>query len=133
MNLVAVCLNAFLPWFLFSFIFAVLSFSFHYQYPAWAWGIVACGYLCVLVSAFLAWRNKKRDRDPMWYTFATIVLFIAAGLGSVGGDMNFWYNMQPYYDILNLNTYPSVDPPLTRGRCLWTPGGSTSPTASAWT
>ena len=22
--------------------------------------------------------------------------------------MNYWYNMQPYYDIENINTYPSV-------------------------
>lgn len=25
----------------------------------------------------------------------------------VFGDMNYWYNMQPYYDIENINTYPS--------------------------
>ena len=24
------------------------------------------------------------------------------------GDMNYWYNMQPYYDIENINTYPSA-------------------------
>ena len=22
--------------------------------------------------------------------------------------MNYWYNMQPYYDIENINTYPAV-------------------------
>ena len=26
------------------------------------------------------------------------------------GDMNYWYNMQPYYDIENINTYPSASP-----------------------
>lgn len=26
----------------------------------------------------------------------------------VFGDMNYWYNMQPYYDIENINTYPSA-------------------------
>merc|ERR1719498_1165103 len=98
MNLVAVCLNIFLPWFLFCGVYAVLSFSFHYQHPSWAWIIVWMSYLVVVVAGFLAFRTKKRDRDPMWYTFAAIVFFIAAVLGTVFGDMNFWYNMQPFYD-----------------------------------
>merc|ERR1719389_812513 len=29
--------------------------------------------------------------------------------------MNFWYNMQPYYDIENLNTYPNVNPAKEKG------------------
>jgi len=122
MNLVAICLNIFLPWFLFSALYAVLSFSFHYQHPTWAWFIVGLGFLMVLMCGLLAYRTKKRDRDPMWYTFATLALFLAALLASIFGDMNFWYNMQPFYDIENLNTYPSVNPAREKGQQLMDAG-----------
>merc|ERR550537_1829450 len=36
--------------------------------------------------------------------------------------MNFWYNMQPFYDIENLNTYPSVNPARERGQQLMDAG-----------
>ncbi len=43
------------------------------------------------------------------------MLFLAVVLAAIFGDMNFWYNMQPFYDIENLNTYPSVDPATQTG------------------
>jgi len=40
--------------------------------------------------------------------------------------MNFWYNMQPYYDIENLNTYPSVNPSTESGQQLMDAGEATN-------
>ncbi|CAE7351367.1 CELF4, partial [Symbiodinium pilosum] len=42
------------------------------------------------------------------YTFAALALGLATISAAVLGDMNYWYNMQPYYDIENINTYPAV-------------------------
>ena len=68
-NLVAVCLNIFLPWFLFASLYAVLSFSFHYQHPGAAWLCVGLGLVLVLIAGGLALRAKKQlERDPSWYT-----------------------------------------------------------------
>lgn len=50
--------------------------------------------------------------------FASLTLFLAVVLAAVFGDMNFWYNMQPFYDIENLNTYPSINPAVETGRLL---------------
>merc|ERR1719148_511814 len=122
MNLVAVCLNIFMPWFLFCTLYAALSFTFHYQHPTAAWGLVFLGFFVSLVMAFLALRAKARDRDPMWYTFAALAFFLATCLAAVFGDMNFWYNMQPFYDIENLNTYPSVNPAREKGQQLMDAG-----------
>lgn len=122
MNLVAICLNIFLPWFLFCTLYACLSFTFHYQHPTAAWGLVFLGFLVSLVMAFLALRAKARDRDPMWYTFGALACFIATCLAAFFGDMNFWYNMQPFYDIENLNTYPSVNPAREKGQQLMDAG-----------
>jgi hypothetical protein len=122
MNLVAVCMNIFLPWFIFCTLFAAMSFSFHYQHPTLAWFLVLGGFFIAGVTAFLAYRTKQRDRDPMWYTFAALAILLATTLAMIFGDMNFWYNMQPFYDIGNLNTYPSVNPARERGQQLMDAG-----------
>jgi len=122
-NMVAICINIFLPWMMFCGIFAALSFSFHYENPSAAWGLVGLGLVCVLISGGLAYRKSAHlDRDPMWYKFVTITLLLAVILAAVFGDMNFWTNMQPYYDIDNLNNYPSVDPSTEKGQQLMDAG-----------
>jgi hypothetical protein len=128
MNIVAICLNIFMPWALFSIIFAVMSFSLHYQHPWLVYFLLAFGMVLVLIAcalAFRAWKKKRdgfSDREPTWFMFAAISLAIALCLAVVFGDMNYWYNMQPFYDIENLNTYPSVDPSRDKGQQLMDAG-----------
>mmetsp|Transcript_55031 Transcript_55031/g.154402 ORF Transcript_55031/g.154402 Transcript_55031/m.154402 type:complete len:309 (+) Transcript_55031:67-993(+) len=122
MNLVAICINIFVPWFTFAAIFAGMSFSLHYQRPSAAWMLVVLGLVFTGVSGFLAVRAKQRERDEMWYTFSTIALLVATVAAAIFGDMNFWFNMQPYYDIENLNTYPSVNPAREKGQQLMDAG-----------
>merc|ERR1719247_2879098 len=118
MNLVAICLNVFMPWFLFSAIYASMSFTIHYSKPTLAYMLVTAGYGIAFATGTLAWRAKQRDRDPLWYTFAALSFFLAVCLAWMFGDMNFWYNMHPFYDIENLNTYPSVNPAREKGQQL---------------
>jgi len=120
--MVAICINIFLPWFLFSTLYAVNSFTMHYTRPTLTWMLIAAGFLVSVLTGVMAWRAKKRDRDPMWYTYAALAFFIAVCLAAVFGDMNFWYNMQPFYDIENLNTYPSVNPAREKGQQLMDAG-----------
>lgn len=122
MNLVAIVVNIFMPWLTFAALYAVMSFSFHYQHPAAAWALVGVGFLVAIMAGFLAQRTMARERDPMWYTFAAIALFLAVVAAMVFGDMNFWFNMQPFYDIENLNTYPSVNPAREKGQQLMDSG-----------
>jgi hypothetical protein len=122
MNLVAVCINIFLPWFLFSAIYAIMSFTFHYQHPTLCWLLVFGGFGLAIATGYLAYRAKTSDRDPVWYTYAALAFFLAVCLAAVFGDMNFWYNMQPFYDIENLNTYPSVNPAREKGQQLMDAG-----------
>jgi hypothetical protein len=122
MNLVAICMNIFMPWFLFSALYAVLSFSFNNQHQSTAWFLVFIGFCLVVMTATLGMQAKKKERDPMWYTFATLAFAVAVIMAAVFGDMNFWYNMQPFYDIENLNTYPSVNPAREKGQQLMDAG-----------
>merc|ERR1719377_45962 len=118
MNLVAICFNIFLPWFVFSAIYAVLSFSFHYQHPTAAWCVFGAGVVAVFISFAMWYRAKRKDKELTWYIFSTLAVVLAG----VVGDMNFWYNMQPFYDIENLNTYPNVNPTKEKGQQLMDAG-----------
>jgi len=83
---------------------------------------VLAGFAVAFVTGGLAWKAKIRDRDPMWYTYAALSFLLATILACAFGDMNFWYNMQPFYDIENLNTYPSVNPAREKGAQLMDAG-----------
>jgi hypothetical protein len=128
MNIAGICVSLFLPWILFTAIYAVMSFEVHYKQPALTLFINALGLVVVLTSggmAFNAWKNQchgSAERDPTWFIFLFITCLVAWLLGIAAGDANFWTNMQPYYDIINLNTYPSVDPSKMRGQQLMDAG-----------
>ena len=56
------------------------------------------------------------------FNFSTLALLVAVAFAGILGDMNFWYNMQPFYDIENLNTYPNVNPTKEKGQQLMDAG-----------
>jgi len=123
LNIVAVCQCLFLPWVVFSVVFAVMSFSLHYWQPSLAYFIVACAGLVVLASGVLASSalTKKASsggREPSWFMFLFFTLLVSYISGILLGDMNYSFNMQPFYDIQNLNTYPNVNPAYLRGQQL---------------
>merc|ERR1719171_3468930 len=128
MNIVAILINVFMPWALFMTVFAVMSFSLHYQHPQLVYFVCFVGVIIVLIAMLLAYSamRKKRmgfsDTEPMWYSFAAAALTAALILAVVFGDMNFFYNMQPFYDIENLNTYPGVNPTQDKGQQLMDAG-----------
>jgi hypothetical protein len=122
MNVAAIGVNIIAPWIVFCVVYAALSFFLHYQRPMLAWLTVVAGLGAAGLTMFLAYRARTRNQDPMWYTFSTLALIIAVVLGATMGDMNFWYNMQPFYDIENLNTYPSVNPAREKGQQLMDAG-----------
>merc|ERR1719329_2098285 len=86
MNLVAICFNIFLPWFVFSAIYAVLSFSFHYQHPTAAWCVFGAGVVAVFISFAMWYRAKRKDKELTWYIFSTLALLLAVVLAGVIDD-----------------------------------------------
>jgi len=117
-----ILLNLFLPWMLFCSVYATMSFSFHYSSPVGAWCVVLLAGGVALACGFMEVRSRRSgDRGKAWW-LAALLFGIAVVLGAVLGDMNFWYNMQPYYDIENLNVYPSVNPAREKGQQLMDAG-----------
>jgi hypothetical protein len=122
LNGVALCANIFLPWLLFAWIYCQMTFTTHYLYPHRAHGSVIAGFAISFIMLFLADRAKRCDADPMWYTYAGLACLIGTILAGCFGDLNYSYNMQPYYDMDNLNTYPSVNPAAEKGQALMDAG-----------
>jgi len=129
LNIVAMAMALFVPWVLFSTLYAVLSFSLHYTEPTTTYGIVGVGFLVVLLSAFFAVDAVRRKelpdgsrRQPSWYIFICVTSLLAWVLAVGAGETNFVENLQPFYDVLNLNTYQSVDPSKMRGQQLMDAG-----------
>jgi len=122
LNLVAVCTNLLLPWFVFCGISTVMTFHFHYWNPVLAQASVLAGFGLAVLMALLGNRAKKRDANPAWFNFATVAILIATVAALLASDMNYWYNMHTFYDLQNLNTYPAVNPAVEKGQQMMDAG-----------
>jgi len=126
LNFVAILTSLFVPWLLFCIVYWAMSFSLHYQNPFLCYFVVFLG-LCVVIAiglfAFDAMKRKRKgsgtnflmdngggNHEPTWLVFLAATCLLAWLLGFIGGDLNYWRHMEPYYDMINLNTYPNVDP-----------------------
>lgn len=128
MNIVAIFVSLFVPWILFSLLYADTSFRWHYKLPRLCWALVAISAAAVLYFGAMAGLNvmelvKNSPRyQPTWLIFVFLTSLIAVVLGPVMGNTNYWQNMQPYYDLKNLNDYKSVDPSRMRGQQMMDAG-----------
>lgn len=122
LNMVGICASIFLPFFVFTTIYTAMCFTIHFQRPLLAKAFVAVGLLMSVIAFFLAYRQQQRQFDPMWFTFASLAFFTGTILAAVFGDLNFMYNMQPYYDMQSMATYPTVNPAKDRGQSMMDTG-----------
>lgn len=128
MNIVAIIQSLYVPWALFCSVFWALSFSLHYRQTGLCYALIGVTALFVLYlggSAFSALKESLQGtptREPTWAIFMFLTSLLAFAIALFVGDLNFWYNMQPFYDIQNLNTYPAVDPAAMRGQQIMDAG-----------
>jgi len=116
LNIQGICLCIFLPWLAFVTLYTILTFSVAYQYPGFATACIVAGYLLVVLVFALAYRARRRDREPLWYNFFGWALLVAVTAATICGSLNHWHNMRPFYDIENLKTYPNIDPSVSLGQ-----------------
>lgn len=109
------------PLLVFLLVFYLRSFDSHYKSESST--DVMC--YCVLIVPFAAGMNafsmrKIGDPKPM----ALLALMaLAAWLSAVMlGEYNFHFNMRPFYDVRQLNVYPSVDTAKYSGQSLMDAG-----------
>jgi len=121
MNIVPVLLALFLPWLVYCGSFSLLSFYYHFKYAYMVYAVVGVTFiLVVMMGAFAmdALQNRSMgstSMEPHWYVFIFVTSLLAWILGVSCGQYNFFYCMQPYYDVVSLNMYDGVDPSRTQG------------------
>jgi hypothetical protein len=126
-NIISVFQCLFLPWLMFCYINAVTSFSIRYTRPHLMYLLVAVGLALVLVTGVYAWgvlvkRVRSELHEPSWLIFLFVTLLVGWANGLVCGNINYWHNMQPYYDYTSLSEYAGVDPETSKGTQLMDAG-----------
>jgi len=89
--------------------------SFSLRYSAATFANVAC-YCMVLPSvAFLGMALGASGRERSLLLITSACCLVAWVSGYAWGDYNYQSLMRPYYDITQLNTYPSINPQNVTG------------------
>jgi len=127
-NFLPVAIAFFGPWVLFAVVYGAMTFSMHYEQPSLVFIIVNLGFIVVIgvgLAALSGWR-KKAARDPhyepSWLAFMFVTMLVGWAVAMVLGDINYNQNMKPFYDLMNLNNYPDVDPAAMRGQMVMDAG-----------
>jgi len=115
LNVMATLISFFVPWFLFTALFAVFSFDIHYDYSLLAWLLALVGLAVVGMFSYLSYDALRMNREPTWHIFLAATCLIAWSAAIGLGGLNFTYHMNNYYDVKSLHTYTNVDPTSTLG------------------
>lgn len=112
----------FLPWLLFTGLFACLSFKLHFLYPSLSTAVAWLTFALVVGVGALAWRDRPRtsrgeeDIVPRRHVPLFVAMAIAWILAMVLGNLNYRSYIHPFYQLQSLNTYPNVDPSQVEGK-----------------
>jgi len=121
LNCAAIVLCLLVPWVLFCMMSAVMSFAIRYHHAVLAYVLGFLGFIIVCIAMKLAFdaagkQHTEGANDTNWYIFFAAACAVAWGAGVILGDLNYFYNMEPFYDVRNLNYYPQVDPSTMSGQ-----------------
>lgn len=110
LNCIPVLNALFLPWALFLVIFSLSSFSLHYAFPFSVTLFNAGVLISCLLFAYSSFTSKRPQQQAFYPSYLAVTFLFAVVFGWLLGDLNFWFNMQPCYNIEHLATYTNVDP-----------------------
>lgn len=107
----------FLPWIAFLVTFAAVSFDAHYWLPVSTELLVTGAFGTSIWFCVAAIRNRGQEPHDRFFSAA-----ICAGIASAVffgwflGDLNFWGDMQPAYQVERMAAYNNVNPSTEK---LW--------------
>jgi hypothetical protein len=106
---------------LFIICYWAVTFKVHYNIPLLCWSIVLGCLLFALAIGGAAYQ-KAQAQGITWLVFLCACCLAGVILGAVLGDMNYWTNMQPYYDLDTLNYYVNIDASQSKGEAMMDAG-----------
>jgi hypothetical protein len=128
MTFTGTMVNLFVPWILFVLVSADMTFSWHYYSTMVSWILAGVGLLVALAIGGYAFNkvgdlfDGKPHQAPIWIVFLAVTSLIAVVSGTWLGDIDYWENMQQFYDIQSLNQYIHVDPVKNHGKQMMDAG-----------
>jgi len=123
-NWIPLLLAVFLPWFLFLTVYRAVFSRLHYNKPAISLLIVGLAFLLCIYVTMTARSVAKKASDShahhhdqlyasgsvFYWKYAAVAFWVATSTAWLIGDLNFWFYMQPYYDVEHLAAYVNVNP-----------------------
>lgn len=101
----------FLPWVMFLVVFSIASFYIHYTAPATVVFLNTTIVVGCITYAYNSFKSPHPDPGRAFYpTYLAVAFLVAASLGWLMGDLNFWFNMHPAYNVEHLGSYQNVNP-----------------------
>lgn len=123
-NWIPLLCAVFFPWFLFLFVYRSTFSRIHYNRPWISMVLVGIAFLiciCATVKAYTV-AKKAADRHAhhhdklyasgsvFYWKYFAVSFWVATLSACLLGDLNFWFYMQPFFDIENLASYVNVNP-----------------------
>jgi len=128
-NIVSMVVALAVPCLIFNTAFAIMSFDVHYRSQQMAFFLVGLVFILVAVLGYFAMDAMSSGGNGIgngnganWYIFTFLTGFLAWTVGVSVGNANFGRNMQPFYDVISMNSYPAVDPVTMHGNQLMDAG-----------
>jgi len=133
LNYLGVLACLIVPCVIFSVVDALRTFTVQYN-NAHLVNVVCCALLVLisllgLVAFVIVYQKAGGSQERSWLVLIFLTSCAAWVVAYVVSDLNYEANMQPYYDLQQLNVYTSVDPAtysgiqlMDAGRMTFTPG-----------
>jgi len=109
MNIVAMFLNAFLPWAVFILCYGVVSFRVMYHRPLVAFAVILAFIVFWLLLTREAIRVRRQDVHCSWYSYASLMVGVAVFFGTYLGYQNYRNNSRHLYEIQDLKVIGHID------------------------
>lgn len=105
-----------LPPLLFFGLLWLLTFKVHYTEPLFVWLFWGVPALAAI------WFSCRLRTEPRLRAFASFMVLFTVLFAGILGQLNYWYNMYPYYFIKGMKTVSNVDVSQTTGDALMDAG-----------
>lgn len=122
MHPVVICLCFFLPTLVYIAVSWAFSFSLHHKTPFLSYIILLLSFMlaCTFgalsyMAAMKAKQNPNDHYSGTWYIYLCAIISVAVFVGWWLGDLNYYTNMQQYYELNSLAAYYDVDPLKAKG------------------
>jgi hypothetical protein len=123
-NWIPLLLAVFLPWFLFLYVYRVVFSRLHYNKPDISLLMVFFAFVICIWTSFKAYSVAKKADEKhahhheklyasgsvFYWKYFAVSFWVATLSAWLLGDLNFWFYMQPYFDVEHLAAYVNVNP-----------------------